>query len=80
MAMDNRLDFITKIAPEYIEAMTKLRKQFIELDNELKVIADDLEARQLPAGLRTIALSRTHLETALQFGIKSLCIAGEVNG
>jgi hypothetical protein len=25
--MDNRLDFIRKIAPEYIDAMTKLREQ-----------------------------------------------------
>lgn len=77
MAMDNRLDFITNIAPNYIEPLTKLREQFITLDKELQVICNDLEAKQLAAGLRTIALSRTHLETALQFGIKSLCIAGE---
>lgn len=78
MALDIRLDFISNINPVTLEEMTALRKTFIEIDEHLKIIADTLEIMKKPAGLRTIALARTHLETGLQFAIKSLCIMGEV--
>lgn len=77
MALDIRLDFITKINPLTIEEMNLLRKDFIAIDEHLQIIADKLESMKKPAGQRTIALARTHLETGLQFAIKSLCIMGE---
>ena len=77
MALDIRLDFISKINPMTIAEMTELRKQFIEIDEHLKIIADTLESQKKEAGQRTIALARTNLETSLQFAIKSLCIMGE---
>ena len=77
MALDIRLDFITKINPVTILEMTELRQRFIEIDEHLKAVADTLGEMKKPAGLRTIALARTHLETGLQFAIKSLCIMGE---
>lgn len=77
MALDIRLDFITKINPIAIGEMTELRRIFIAMDDHLKVVADTLENMKKPAGQRTIALARTNLETALQFAIKSICIMGE---
>lgn len=77
MALDIRLDFITNINPLTIHDMTNMRQEFIAIDESLKGIADNLEAMKNPAGLRAIALARTHLETALMFSIKSLCIMGE---
>jgi hypothetical protein len=77
MALDIRLDFITKINPITIHEMTAIRKAFMEIDDHMKVISDTLEELKRPAGQRTIALARTHLETSLQFAIKSLCIMGE---
>ena len=80
MALDIRLDFITNINPLSIEEMTKLRKDFMQIDEILKIIADKCEVMKKDAGKRTIALSRTNLEIALQFAIKSLCIIGEMKG
>jgi len=77
MALDIRLDFIENINPLTIQEMTVLRSEFIAIDNRLKIIADSLSEMKKPAGLRTVALARTHLETGLQFAIKSLCILGE---
>lgn len=77
MALDIRLDFITDIDPIQINHMTEMRHKFIELDEELKVIADSLVDN--PAGARVIALARTNLEIACQFTIKSLCILGEIH-
>lgn len=77
MALDIRLDFITKINTITLQEMTVLRKQFIAIDEHLQVIADTLETMKRPSGQRTIALARTNLEIALQYAIKSLCIMGE---
>lgn len=79
MALDIRLDFITNIDSDVIDEMAVLRKKIIAIDEQLKSISDDLNLQQKTAGLRTIALARTHLETSLQFAIKSLCILGEIN-
>ena len=75
MALDIRLDFISKIDPAYIEKMTLIRKMFIEVDSVLKVMADETKDA---ATNRTIALSRTYNEQACQSAIKSLCLLGEV--
>jgi hypothetical protein len=77
MALDIRLDFISNINPASVLEMTILREKFIKLDEHLKVIADTLDAMKKRSGLRSIALARTHLETGLQYAIKSLCIMGE---
>lgn len=74
--INNRLDFISKINPEYVIRMTDLRKKFIELDNELGLMSDEKTATG--ESHRTIALARTHIEIALQFAIKSLCLLGEI--
>ena len=75
--IDNRLDSINKIEPIYIDRMTELRKKFIELDRELGLMAE--EDTVTGASLfRAISLSRTHIEIALQFAIKSLCLMGEI--
>lgn len=78
MAFDIRLDFIQKIDPGYIEKMTDIRKGFIMMDSLLMSLADEAEARKLPAASRTIALARTANESACQSAIKSLCILGEI--
>ena len=75
MALDIRLDFISNIGQEYIDRMSAIRAKFIEIDNELKAMAD--EALNNPAGARCVALARTHNEQACQSAIKSLCILGE---
>lgn len=75
MALDIRLDYISNIRDTSIWRMTELRKQFIALDEDLKRICDDMGGDG--AGLRAISIARTHLETGLQFAIKSLCILGE---
>lgn len=75
MSLDIRLDFINKINPEFINKMTEIRNKFIVLDNELRKINDEMNGDS--AGLRAIALARTHIETSCMYAIKSLCIAGE---
>jgi hypothetical protein len=76
MALDIRLDFINAIRADYIARMSEIRKKFIEIDEMLKVMAD--ESNDFAAD-RTIALSRTFNEQACQSAIKSLCLLGEVN-
>ena len=74
---DIRLDFINNIDPQFIDMMTVMRAEFIGMDNKLRIMGG-LEAADKPGVARCMALARTHLETALQYGIKSLCIMGEV--
>ncbi len=73
---DNRLDFISNIDSEYVSRMTEIRKKFIALDKEIGMMADEPTASA--ASHRTVALARTHIETSLQFAIKSLCLLGEI--
>ncbi len=74
--MNNRLDFITNIHPDHIARMTEIRKKFIELDASLELMST--EPTNTAASLRTISLSRTNIEIACQFAIKSLCLLGEI--
>jgi len=74
--MDNRLDYIGGFEDGTTEKMSALRAKFIELDNELRLLSD-INSHQSPALGRTIALSRTHLETASMYAIKSLCLKHE---
>ncbi len=79
--LNNRLDFISNIEENAIEMMTDLRNQFIHLDLSLQEIAEaypDVDNGGNPAAARALSLARTHIETALQFGIKSLCLCGEI--
>lgn len=76
--LDIRLDFIQNIAPEFMQKMCELRREYICLDamiQEYSKVAGDETTD--PVALRAIALARTHLETSLQYSIKSLCILGE---
>jgi hypothetical protein len=74
MALDIRLDFISAIRADYIARMSEVRKKFIEIDEALKIMADETKDA---ATSRTIALSRTYNEQACQSAIKSLCLLGE---
>lgn len=78
MALDIRLDFVSKIDPAYIEKMTEIRKGFIALDELLKSLADEASEQNNSAAARTVALARTANESACQSAIKSLCLLGEL--
>ncbi len=80
--LNNRLDFIRNIEENAIEMMTELRREFISLDSIIQDIAEaypDIDNGQNPAAARAAALARTHLEIALQFTIKALCLCGEIS-
>ena len=74
---DIRLDFISNIDPEYIAAMTTLRKEFIKLDKKLSQLGDIDDAKK-DGVQRCLSISRTNIETALQYAIKALCLCGEI--
>ena len=77
--LDIRLDFISKIDPVNIEMMTILRRKFIDLDNEMKDFEElGCPEENVQAAMRALSIARTHLETACQYAIKSLCLIGEV--
>lgn len=73
--LDNRLDFITNIEETSINQMTSLRAKFIELDQELQNLGLDPYLDSTSG--RTLAISRTNLETSLMYAIKTLCLLGE---
>jgi hypothetical protein len=74
---DIRLDFISEIEQSHIDMMTKIRKQFILLDNELRTIST-LKGADREGASRCLSIARTKIETACQYTIKSLCVMGEV--
>ncbi len=78
MALDIRLDFITKINPGAMDKMKIIRKMYIEIDERLKELADEAVALKDNAAGRTAALARTFNEQACQSTIKTLCLLGEV--
>lgn len=75
--MDNRLDFISEFTDKKLalDEMGFYREKFILLDKGVKEILDD--HKHDPAIARCVALARTHIETALQYTIKSLSLAWE---
>lgn len=75
--LDNRLDFISDIQPGAIEKMKEIREMFIALDKIITIQGEKCQSENIAAGVRTASLSRTHLETSLQFAIKTLCLLGE---
>jgi hypothetical protein len=78
--LDNRLDFINNIEATATHMMTEFRHDFIALDGcivDLESYYPDISNGNNRAAERTIELARTHLEIALQFTIKALCILGE---
>jgi hypothetical protein len=74
--MDYRLDFITRIHPDGIELMSLIRKLYIELDYDLQEIQQKKPLSA--AGSRALVIARTHLETSLQYAIKTLCLQYEI--
>lgn len=74
--MNNRLDFICKFKNATLATMEMraARERFIEIDAELQKL---LEKPTDPALARSVSLARTHLEVALQYTIKSLCLKHE---
>jgi len=73
--LDNRLDFITNIEQTFINQMSAIRAKFIELDQELQAMG--LDPFLDSTSSRTLAISRTNLETSLMYAIKTLCLLGE---
>lgn len=74
--MNNRLDFISEFeAPNIaMREMSDFRAAIMFLDEELRSMID----RPVDAALaRAVSLARTHLESALAYGIKSLCLKHE---
>ena len=76
MLPSNRLDFIKQIDQEYIDMMTELRKEFIALDEKLRILGSMDNAKRDGVG-RCLSLARTNIETGLQYAIKALCLMGE---
>ena len=76
--MDIRLDFITNIDPEHVAKMTQYRQLMIQIDELLQTFSAEAQKKDLPAADRCVSLARTHNEQTLMYGIKSLCILGEV--
>ncbi len=77
MLPDNHLAFITNIDPQFIDMMSQLRQDFIMIDSRLRLMSS-LAPAEREGVTRCLSLARTKLEEALHFGIKSLCIMGEV--
>lgn len=72
---DNHLEHMGKFKNDaYLLKMQEFRQEFIKLDNKLRDFIEHEE--NVHAAYRTIALSRTHLETSLQYAIKTICILG----
>ena len=77
MLPDNRLDFISNIHQDFINMMTTTRQQFINLDSTLQIFSSLSQAEKEGVN-RCLSIARTHIETALQYTIKALCLMGEI--
>lgn len=77
MLPDIRLDFIANIDPQFVDMMTSLRNQYMELDSKLRAISS-LDAAKRDGVGRCLSIARTEIETALQYSIKALCLMGEI--
>ncbi len=71
----HRLDYISKFKEGYVDQMNDLRSKFIFLDAYLFLLSEDPNIST--ESIRTLEIARTHLETACQFGIKTVCLLGE---
>jgi hypothetical protein len=76
--MNNRLDFISNIHQDGIDLMTQVRQAYITLDENLRLFSTNSEKPLDAASNRALALARTHLETSLQYSIKTLCLQYEI--
>ena len=74
--MNNRLDFISKFKDHEIAVaeMSEIRKLFMALDSMLQFLMKETSDA---ATLRVAAISRTHIESALHYAIKALCLRHE---
>ena len=77
MLPDNRLDFISDIDVQFVDAMTEVRKEFVALDSKLRIMSS-MDGASRDGVLRCLSMARTNLEIALQYSIKALCLIGEV--
>lgn len=73
-----RLDFICNIEADYLKRMGELRAMYIDIDLAIQELEDDENFSHDSGAMRTISIARTHLETSLQYAIKSLCLIGEI--
>lgn len=72
-----RLDFIKNIEELAVEKMTNVRNEYIALDMTIQEF-EDAYPNVTNEAARCISIARTHLETSLQYAIKSLCLLGEI--
>lgn len=74
--MDNRLDFISSFEnnDEAVQEMSSIRAKLILIDEYLRTMAPESRDSALN---RSIAMARTHIESALHYTIKSLCLKHE---
>jgi hypothetical protein len=77
MLTDIRLDSISNIDPQFIDMIKKFRDEMITIDAKLRAISSLNEAN-CEGVLRCLSLARTNIEMASKYGIKALCLMGEV--
>lgn len=77
--MNNRLDFIGNFKNNHLATleMSTARQRFMEIDEELRKMAEQ-HSNDYPLA-RALALAREHVESALFYTIKSLCLKHEAN-
>jgi hypothetical protein len=77
--INSRLDYISSFADGAVEKMSEMRQKFIDLDNDLKNLADAANSTYVDsmALFRSIDLCRTHIEQASMYAIKSICLKYE---
>lgn len=76
MLVDNRLEPIKNISPDYLAMMESLRKDFIALDTRLRLLGG-LEDFKKEGVARSIAIARTNIEHAHMCTNKAICLMGE---
>jgi hypothetical protein len=73
--MNNRLDLIKCMTANAIPKMNEMREKFIALDEK---IYEFWQVPCCPEAQRAFAIARTHLETALMYTNKGICLKYEI--
>jgi len=74
-----RLDYINKFRPGTVEKMTDLRKKYLDLEEEIRSIYDEM-IPHVPGYInqeRVFYETLSHLEQSQMYAIKMLCLLGE---
>jgi len=76
---ESRMDFIEKFEDGIIENMTKLRKMYLDLEEELERLKSLASYEKLSKENTARVFQQTinHLETSQMYSIKYLCLIGE---